>query len=114
MHKIGMLLIIFSSINLLAGCGKIYCNVVPQVGPSMEEVYDGMTMPPNNPAYLITQKESVSITANTSENKFKKAVNPELSMYVFPHFATRDQIPIPGYDTVFNAYQQDHYVLTRG
>jgi conjugative transfer region lipoprotein (TIGR03751 family) len=32
-------------------------------------------------------------------------------MYVFPHFAGKDEVPIPGYYTAFNAYTQEHYAL---
>lgn len=37
--------------------------------------------------------------------------NPTLHMYVYPHLATSDQVPIPGYWTVFQLYSQNHYAL---
>jgi conjugative transfer region lipoprotein (TIGR03751 family) len=42
---------------------------------------------------------------------FKKLPNPELKLYVYPHFAGNDEIPIPGYYTEFTAYERTHYAL---
>jgi conjugative transfer region lipoprotein (TIGR03751 family) len=42
---------------------------------------------------------------------FKKLPNPELKLYVYPHFAGSDEIPIPGYYTEFTAYERTHYAL---
>lgn len=43
--------------------------------------------------------------------EFHKLPNPELHLYVFPHLAGSDQVPVPGYYTVFSAYERDHYAL---
>jgi conjugative transfer region lipoprotein (TIGR03751 family) len=42
---------------------------------------------------------------------FKKLLNPELKMYVYPHFAGQSQVPVPGYFTGFDAYERDYYAL---
>jgi conjugative transfer region lipoprotein (TIGR03751 family) len=50
---------------------------------------------------------------NTVSQQFYKLPNPEVHLYVFPHFAGSDEIPVPGYYTVFNAYERDHYALAQ-
>jgi conjugative transfer region lipoprotein (TIGR03751 family) len=52
-----------------------------------------------------------SIPVSYTNHEFKKLRNPALVLYVYPHFAGSDEVPIPGYHTVFNAFERDHYVL---
>jgi conjugative transfer region lipoprotein (TIGR03751 family) len=82
-------------------------NVVPEKGPTMEQVYDSMEITDK------TEKiNSYQVNANVIGTSFHKVSNPELKMYVYPHLAGKDELPVPGYYTVFNAYTQDHYVLS--
>jgi len=48
---------------------------------------------------------------NEIERQFHRLPNPDLIMYVFPHFAGTDPVPIPGYSTVFPLYQRVQYAL---
>lgn len=118
MRTIRILLFIIISTNFLTACSNMSGNVVPQNGPTMEQVYDGMTggqktkthaaaYPKRNISYLPRgTKESSSV-----DREFRKLPNPELKMYVFPHVAGKEEVPIPGYYTAFSAYEQDHYAL---
>ena len=58
--------------------------------------------------------ENVAYT-RTAQNEiysqFKRLPNPDLVMYVFPHFAGSDPAPIPGYSTVFPLYQRVQYAM---
>ena len=36
---------------------------------------------------------------------------PDLVMYVFPHLAGTDPVPVPGYSTVFPLYQRVQYAM---
>jgi conjugative transfer region lipoprotein (TIGR03751 family) len=107
-------------ISLMTSCSS---NVIPKSGPSMEQVYDSYSNDrPHSystsskrkmlPQRLAGQRTFKGYVANDSaDTEFHKLPNPELTMYVFPHFAAADQVPIPGYPTKFSAYEQDHYVL---
>ena len=91
----------------------------------MEQVYDSMSKQNNatdNVDSSETDSESDSKTAlqdfrqkrirkNIVSSEFHKIPNPELQMYIYPHLAGRDQIPVPGYTTVFNVYERDHYEI---
>jgi conjugative transfer region lipoprotein (TIGR03751 family) len=105
-----MLTLALSSISLTA-CSSMSGNVVPEKGPTMEQVYDSMepTEPPKPMSYKLKTQSIVPLTV--SDNTFQKLPNPELKMYVYPHLAGNDEVPIPGYYTAFNAYTQDHYAL---
>jgi conjugative transfer region lipoprotein (TIGR03751 family) len=85
-------------------------NVVPQKGPAMEDVYDNVeTTDP-------IEKQKLSLIDESSDystkQDFYKMPNPELKMYVFPHFSGADEVPIPGYETRFSAYDHAHYILS--
>ena len=106
-----MLMLAIALISLSA-CSSMSGNVVPEKGPSMEQVYDSMEV-----SDLKHEKKShqlntrTSIPLNIASNTFHKVPNPELKMYVYPHLAGKDEMPVPGYYTEFNAYTQDHYAL---
>lgn len=99
-------------ISALTGCSHVVGNVVPEKGPTMEQVYDGMDsekriIAPPTHGY----KESHNMSEHAVKRQFSKLENPELSMYVFPHLAGNDEVPVPGYYTQFNAYDRTYYAL---
>jgi len=51
----------------------------------------------------------------TSENEvnqlFPRLDNPDIYMYVFPHLSTGEQLPVPGYTTIFPLYENVKYAL---
>lgn len=60
----------------------------------------------------ITDTASYTRTARTEiYSQFKRLPNPDLVMYVFPHLAGTDPVPVPGYSTVFPLYQRVQYAM---
>jgi conjugative transfer region lipoprotein (TIGR03751 family) len=49
--------------------------------------------------------------ANEIHRQFHRLPNPDLVMYVFPHLAGTDPVPVPGYTTVFPLYQRVRYAM---
>ena len=49
--------------------------------------------------------------ANEIHSQFHRLPNPDLMMYVFPHLAGTDPVPVPGYSTVFPLYQRVQYAM---
>lgn len=43
--------------------------------------------------------------------QFPRLPNPDLVMYVFPHLAGEEAVPVPGYSTVFPLYRHVPYAL---
>lgn len=51
-------------------------------------------------------------TAQTEiHQQFHRLPNPDLMMYVFPHWAGTESVPVPGYSTVFPLHQRVQYAM---
>ncbi len=48
---------------------------------------------------------------NEVHRQFQRLPNPDLAMYVYPHLAGTDPVPVPGYTTVFPLYQRVQYAM---
>lgn len=116
----------------LTGCSSMRGNVVPKSGPTMEQVYDSMSEQGTSEDSMNTShqeniekiRNQVKVSAPNHANtitgnlpayavnqEFHKLPNPEIRMYIYPHLAGSDQLPIPGYFTAFNVYEHDYYAL---
>lgn len=49
--------------------------------------------------------------ANEIRSLFPRLPNPDLVMYVYPHLSGTEQVPVPGYSTVFPFHQRVQYAL---
>lgn len=65
---------------------------------------DVQAAPTANVAYTRT-------ATNEVHRQFRRLPNPDLVMYVFPHLAGSDPVPVPGYTTVFPLYQRVQYAM---
>lgn len=51
-------------------------------------------------------------TARTEiHRQFPRLPNPDLVIYIFPHLAGSEQVPVPGYSTVFPLHSRVEYAL---
>ena len=66
--------------------------------------HDAHDTPIDNTAYTRT-------AANEIDRLFHRLPNPDLRMYVFPHLAGSERVPVPGYTTVFPLYRRVPYAL---
>ncbi|ROO24117.1 TIGR03751 family conjugal transfer lipoprotein [Salinisphaera japonica] len=67
---------------------------------------------PVAPANLIAERSAYTRTAaNEIHSQFSRLPNPDLTLYIFPHLSggTSEQVPIPGYTTIFPLYDRPHY-----
>ncbi|MFV1849161.1 MAG: TIGR03751 family conjugal transfer lipoprotein [Thalassospira sp.] len=48
---------------------------------------------------------------NEVRNLFPRLPNPDIGIYIYPHLATKQEVPIPGYATVIPLYQKVQYAL---
>ncbi|MCB2005601.1 MAG: TIGR03751 family conjugal transfer lipoprotein [Rhodoferax sp.] len=65
---------------------------------------DVQAAPAANAAYTRT-------ATNEIRQQFRRLPNPDLVMYVFPHLAGTDPVPVPGYSTIFPLYQRVQYAM---
>ena len=115
-----------ASILLVAGCASTKEAVLPQDGHSMKAIYDAHVeaMGARDPQAWQGQLGGRPLTAsevpldrytrdahNELETTFPRLPNPTLRMYVFPHLATDERVPVPGYVTTFPMYERVEYAL---
>jgi len=108
----------------LAGCAS-KDSMLPKPDQDMGQVYD-QAMGSTGVGKLMDERSTLRRTLNESdtdysafvrteatqlESKFQLLDNPTLYMFVAPHLATRDGVPVPGYLTEFKFYTRDHYAL---
>jgi conjugative transfer region lipoprotein (TIGR03751 family) len=127
MQKPSILITALVSISLvLGGCASTKEAVLPQDGPSMKTIYEQhmRETAAQDPMTLRTELGNRSIVDgevsldgytrdayNEIDAIFPRLPNPTLVMYVFPHLAGDEQVPIPGYATAFTMYEQVEYAL---
>ena len=124
------LLIPISALGLislvLSGCAGTKDAVLPQDGPPMKAIYEQhiQVMGASDP---LTMREALgnrpivdgdgSLHGYTREayneidTTFPRVPNPSLVMYVFPHLAGKERVPVPGYETTFPMYERAEYAL---
>lgn len=119
---------------LLGGCSTNKDELLPHGDASMMDVWQHGTMGgagssssrslldarqelrrPLDEPQMVRQRASADAFTRTPQNEiysqFKRLPNPDLVMYVFPHLAGTDPVPVPGYTTVFPMYQRVQYAM---
>lgn len=81
---------------------------------SLQEARSALRRPLTNQESTASRSESSTYT-RTAENEinaqFERLPDPDLILYVFPHLAGADPVPVPGYSTVFSFYERVHYAM---
>lgn len=111
----------------LAGCAGTGTDrtVLPKDGPTMKAIYESHFegLAREDPLALRGGVErplgdaeadlaGFSRTAFEELNvRFPRLPNPTLLMYVFPHLAGPERVPVPGYATAFPMYERPEYAL---
>ena len=60
---------------------------------------------------LSLQHSYTRTAQNEIESKFRRIPNPDLVMYVFPHLTGSEQVPVPGYTTIFPLHERVQYAM---
>jgi conjugative transfer region lipoprotein (TIGR03751 family) len=117
--------LLVASINLL-GCASNKESLLPHDGPTMQAIYEShMTaLGTQDPLAIRAALGSRPVGDNTDglagyssdafnelDVTFPRLPNPTLVMYVYPHLATEERVPIPGYATTFPLYLHVEYAL---
>lgn len=130
--RIGLVLLAFAT---LAGCATRKDAVLPHGKQTMSELWSEYSGGPADDSLkdsalvkaremlrrpLTDREASSALSRNASytrndeneiDRQFKRLPDPDLIMYVFPHLAGRDPVPVPGYSTVFPFYSHVHYAM---
>lgn len=111
---------------VLSGCASTKDAVLPQDGPPMKAIYEQhiQQLGARDPLVIRNELGNRSIVDgdgslygytreahNEIDITFPRLPNPSLVMYVFPHLAGGEQVPVPGYVTTFSMYERVEYAL---
>lgn len=122
-----ILIPVLGLISLMAtGCASTKKAVLPQDGPSMKVIYENHLNEMNARDPVSLRQELGSRNTETGDSElygytrdaaneidaiFPRIPNPTLVMYVFPHLAGEEAVPVPGYATSFPMYERVEYAL---
>lgn len=132
MHKVWISAL--GAIAALSGCATSQQELLPtRPGVSMSAIWHQATGGAGAPAGGITRLQQARsalrrplpgaadlrtvraaytrTAANEIYSQFPRLPNPDLTLYIFPHLSggSGEQVPIPGYTTVFPLYTRAHY-----
>jgi len=115
-HMKTPLFVILISLNLVSGCSSQ--KLIPDTGDEIINVYKKHVGSTDNLPRMFRQlrndrrdlKGYTRVSANEINQQFPRLPNPELSLYVFPHFSRKGH-PVPGYSSAFLMYEKDEYAL---
>lgn len=67
---------------------------------------------PISSAEMVGQEHQYTRTAkNEIDSQFSRLPNPDMTMFVFPHLQGSENVPIPGYSTIFPLYSKPQYAM---
>lgn len=138
-HKAWISLLVLGSVVALSGCATSQEELLPtKPGMTMASVWHramggsmggasaggtgGTTMLqqarrtlrrslPGTPNPTVIRAHYTRTAVNEIHSQFHRLPNPDLTLYVFPHLSggAGEQVPIPGYTTIFPLYTRPHY-----
>lgn len=128
-------LLLVAALALLAGCATSKEELMPHGGRTMQDIWhheageggsglqsrrqlldarQSLRRPLTDADWQMAPEQQARYTrtaANEIRSQFPRLPNPDLVMYVFPHLAGTDPVPVPGYSTVFPLYQRVQYAM---
>ena len=128
MKPIAMLACCVSISALVGGCASTKDAILPQDGPTMMEIYEQHQLGVGTGHRRDHAREALHRprpvhpgeadlagytreAADEIQARFARLPNPTLVMFVFPHLAGNDAVPVPGFATTFPMYERIHYAL---
>ncbi|RPH29304.1 TIGR03751 family conjugal transfer lipoprotein [Buttiauxella warmboldiae] len=79
-----------------------------------QALYDArsaLRRPLDDTTLIAQQQQATRSDDNAARALFRRLPNPDLELYIFPHLAGSEGVPVPGYTTVFPFYNRVQYAL---
>ena len=125
-----------TGLALLSGCATTKDELMPSNGMTMQDLWaqgtaeggDGRTAGSAGQRSIIEARgalrrpigdgeqraEQTRYTrgaANEIYSQFSRLPNPDLVMFIYPHLAGSESVPVPGYSTIFPLYEKPQYAM---
>lgn len=115
-------------ILLLTGCSTSKEEILPTDNNTMRDIWQskvgeiktekrqeraiqrGLRGSDNPPNHLINKSE-IQQAKKHIQHHFPRLPNPDMVIYIYPHFVGSEPTPIPSYSTVFPFYSKVQYAL---
>ncbi|REC93365.1 TIGR03751 family conjugal transfer lipoprotein [Kushneria indalinina] len=123
-------------LGLLSGCATSKDELMPTNGMTMQELWEqgssedsgkasmgstgqqavkaarGSLRRPISASEMVDERTRYTRdAANEIQSQFSRLPNPDLVIYIYPHMAGDQSVPVPGYSTVFPLYQKPQYAM---
>ncbi len=109
----------------VAGCASPASHVLKTDGPLMEDLYRQGSDHSSPDAMKYSAQQSMAYqnslypqyeaytreAANEINQLFPQHENPTITLYVYPHLASKNNMPVPGYTTATQLYTSNQYAL---
>ncbi|EAN4677740.1 TIGR03751 family conjugal transfer lipoprotein [Salmonella enterica] len=89
-------------------------NIWGRQNNDAQALYDARSVllrPLDDATLTAQQQQATRSDGNAAQALFRRLPNPDLEMYIFPHLAGSEGVPVPGYTTVFPFYNRVQYAL---
>ncbi|EBW5403530.1 TIGR03751 family conjugal transfer lipoprotein [Salmonella enterica subsp. enterica serovar Southampton] len=89
-------------------------NIWGKQNNDAQALYDARSVlhrPLDDATLTAQQQQATRSDGNATQALFRRLPNPDLEMYIFPHLAGSEDVPVPGYTTVFPFYNRVQYAL---
>lgn len=89
-------------------------NIWGRQNNDAQVLYDARSVlrrPLDNATLTSRQQQAARNDGNATKALFRRLPNPDLEMYIFPHLAGSEGVPVPGYTTVLPFYNRVQYAL---
>lgn len=120
---------------LLSGCATSKDELMPTNGMTMQQIWEQSSREESGTTSGSTGQRAIEAArgslrrpieasamneertlytrqaANEIQSQFSRLPNPDLVIYIYPHLAGDQTIPVPGYSTVFPLYERPHYAM---
>jgi hypothetical protein len=93
------------------GCASTQDELLPQDGPTMQDIYLGAPVDEDTDIEIVDSAPFTRDDDNQTRSQFQRLPNPDLLIFIYPHLATKNRVPIPGYSTVIPLYERVEYRL---
>ena len=78
---------------------------------SLDEARGALRRPIGDGEIRAEQTRYTRGAANEIYSQFSRLPNPDLVMFIYPHLAGSEAVPVPGYSTIFPLYDKPQYAM---